>query len=180
MSLSHGFQRHAHTVRYDQLVLELVDRQFPQSARTRRTCDPDEMPRRCCRASQSTDRTSGRGGPGLCSTGARTSAYFRCGRRWFRRGRDDYRGKRSVAPSLAAISATTPSVMVPAVDRRAPWISDAPPGFLFGRSARKSLEFTASRSDELDNLGLVFAFADKANMSGRNPAVAVDQKGRRK
>ena len=69
--------------------------------------------------------------------------------------------------------------MVPAVDRCARRIKDAPAVFLFRRSARKSLESTASRSDELDNLGLVFAFADKANMSGRNPAVAVDQKGRR-
>ena len=70
--------------------------------------------------------------------------------------------------------------MIPAVDRRARRISDAPAVFLFGRSARQSLEFTVSRSDEVDNLGLVFAFADKANVSGRNPAVAVDQKGRGK
>jgi hypothetical protein len=52
-------------------------------------------------------------------------------------------------------------------------INDAPAGFY-------SREFTASRSDEVDNLGLIFAFADKANVRGRNPAVAVDQKGRGK
>jgi len=68
--------------------------------------------------------------------------------------------------------------MVPAVDRCAR-INDAPAGFYSAEAREIFREFTVSRSDELDNLGLVFAFADKANMSGRNPAVAVDQKGRR-
>jgi hypothetical protein len=69
--------------------------------------------------------------------------------------------------------------MVPAVDCCARPISDAPAGFYSAEAREIFREFTVSRSDELDNLSLVFAFANKANMSGRNPAVAVDQKGRR-
>ena len=69
--------------------------------------------------------------------------------------------------------------MVPAVDRCTRRINDAPAGFYSAETREIFREFTVSRSDELDNLGLVFAFANKANMSGRNPAVAVDQKGRR-
>ena len=52
-------------------------------------------------------------------------------------------------------------------------------GFYSAEAREIFREFTVSRSDELDNLGLVFAFANKANVSRRNPAVAVDQKGRR-
>ena len=70
--------------------------------------------------------------------------------------------------------------MVPAVDRCARRINDAPAGFYSAEAREIFREFTASRSDEVDNLGLIFAFADKANVSGRNPAVAVDQKGRGK
>ena len=65
--------------------------------------------------------------------------------------------------------------MVPAVDRCAR-INDAPAGFYSAEAREIFREFTASRSDEVDNLGLIFAFSDKTNVSGRNPAVAVDQK----
>ena len=70
--------------------------------------------------------------------------------------------------------------MVPAVDRCTRRINDAPAGFYSAEAREIFREFTASRSDEVDNLGLIFAFADKANVNGRNPAVAVDQKGRGK
>ena len=70
--------------------------------------------------------------------------------------------------------------MVPAVDCCARWINDAPAGFYSAEAREIFREFTASLSDEVDNLGLILAFADKANVSGRNPAAAVDQKCRRK
>ena len=69
--------------------------------------------------------------------------------------------------------------MVPAVDRCAR-INDAPAGFYSAEAREIFRELTPSRSDEVDNLGLIFAFGDKANVSGRNPTVAVDQKGRGK
>lgn len=70
--------------------------------------------------------------------------------------------------------------MVPALGRCARRIKAAPAGFYSAEAREIFREFTASRSDEVDNLGLIFAFADKANVSGRNPSVAVDQKGRGK
>jgi hypothetical protein len=70
--------------------------------------------------------------------------------------------------------------MVSTVDRCARRINHALAGFYSAGAREIFREFAASRNDEVDNLGLTLAFADKANVSGRTPAVAVDQKGRGK